>query len=126
MRERTVALVISFLFLISAFGRADSKYTQSGQVTGGRGMNVLDAGGTATTTYVKGACLRIDLPSGRYGIVDLNGRREIQVDPTRSPSEIRLQNLTFFRLSVSESRMLGLCHCSGCAEDEFSRLGPRF
>ncbi len=78
MRERTVALVISFLLLTSALGRAEFKYTQSGQVTGGRGMPVLDTGVTETTTYRKGACLRIDLPNGSYGTVDLNGRREIR------------------------------------------------
>jgi hypothetical protein len=81
MRGRTVVLVTSFLFLISALGQADFKYTQSGQVTGGRGMPVFDTGVTETTTYVKGAYLRIDLPNGSYGIVDLNGHREIQVDP---------------------------------------------
>jgi hypothetical protein len=88
MRERTVVLVISFLLLTSALGRADFKYTQSGQVTGGRGMNVLDTGVTETTTYVKGACLRIELPNGSYGIVDLNGHREIQVDPKSRTSSV--------------------------------------
>jgi hypothetical protein len=36
---------------------------------------------TEVTVYVQDAFLRIDLPDGTYGIIDLEGRREIQVDP---------------------------------------------
>ncbi len=48
------------------------------------------------------------------------------LDGSRSLSEIRFLNLTFFRLSVSSSRMLGHWHCPGCREDELCRLGQRF
>ncbi len=44
----------------------------------------------------------------------------------RSPSEIRLLNLTFCRLSVSESRILVLRHWPSCREEELGRLGQLF
>lgn len=79
MRKNEFTLGIAALLLTSALGRADFKFTQSGQVTGTPGgAKAIKA--VAVTTYVKGSYLRIDLPDGSYGIVDLNGRRDIQVD----------------------------------------------
>lgn len=80
MGKKEFTLGIAALLLTSALGRADFKFTQSGQLTGTLlGAKAIPA--TVVTTYVKGPYLRIDLPDGSYGIVDLSGRRDIQIDP---------------------------------------------
>lgn len=80
MRNKEFILGIAALLLTSALCHADFKFTQSGQLRGVTlGAKAIPA--TVVTTYVKGSYLRIDLPDGSYGIIDLNGRRDIQVDP---------------------------------------------
>ncbi len=87
MRVRTLVPFATTLFSMCALGRADFRYTQSGQLTGGeveasRGKDgAQPAPATVVTTSVKGSYLRIDLPDGSYGIIDLHERRELQVDP---------------------------------------------
>ncbi len=83
MRGRTCTLVAISLSLICVPSRADFKYTQSGQFTNGvdKAKAAFDAQATEVTIYVKGTSLRIDLPDGTYGIIDLEGQRDIQVDP---------------------------------------------
>jgi len=83
MPVRTVMLVATFLCTLCAQAHADFRYKQSGQLSNG-GASLKAAFGTQAaevTIYVQGAFLRIDLPDGRYGIIDLDGRRDIQVDP---------------------------------------------
>lgn len=83
MRGRTCILVATSLFMICVPSRADFKYTQSGQFTNGvaKAKEAFGTQATEVTIYVKGASLRIDLPDGMYGIIDLEGQRDIQVDP---------------------------------------------
>jgi len=83
MLLRAVMLVATFFGMVCGLAHADFKYTQSGQLSNGA-ANFKAAFGTQAaevTIYVQGAFLRIDLPDGRYGIIDLDGRRDIQVDP---------------------------------------------
>jgi hypothetical protein len=92
MGRKLLTLVAVSLFAICAQSRADFKYVQSSQVTGGMmaGMmkfmgqlnkNASQAG--QTTTYVKGSYLRNDQQDGSFQIIDLNGRRMIQVTPAK-------------------------------------------
>lgn len=81
MRKKGLVLCVAALLLTCALGRADFKFAQSGLVTAARG-GAKEAQATVVTTCVKGSYLRIDLADGSYGIVDLNGRRDIQIDST--------------------------------------------
>ena len=75
--------VATLLCMFCGLAHADFKYTQSGQFTNGVAQvkAVLGTQATEVTIYVQGAFLRIDLPDGTYGIIDLDNRREIQIDP---------------------------------------------
>lgn len=93
MRRETFALVAGFLFSICALGNADFKYTVSAQVTGGPLAGKFPQA-TETTTYVRDAYLRIDLPDGSHVIGDLKESREIWVNPnTRTYSVLNYDKL---------------------------------
>ena len=83
MPLRAVMLVATLLCIFCGLAHADFKYKQSGQFTNGVAQvkAALSTQTAQVTVYVQGAFLRIDLPDGTYGIIDLEGRREIQVDP---------------------------------------------
>src|SRR6516165_6814253 len=83
MSRRILMLVAAFFGMFCEVAHADFKYTQSGQFTNGVAQvkAILGTQATEVTVYVQDAFLRIDLPDGTYGIIDLEGRREIQVDP---------------------------------------------
>ena len=102
MPVRTVMLVATFLCTLCAQAHADFKYKQSGQLSNGdaKAKAVFGTQAAEVTIYVQGAFLRIDLPDGRYGIIDLDGRRDIQVDPkTRTFSVV-----TFDAIQAGEKR----------------------
>jgi hypothetical protein len=96
---RTIRVVLAVLLLLAstAPARADFKYTETSQVTGGAliGMvkfaSVFARGDakkqeqqalqpTTTTHYLKGNRLRTDRPDGTAQIIDLDGRRVIAID----------------------------------------------
>ena len=83
MLRRTVVLGAMFLCMFCRPTHADFKYTQSGQFTNGLAQvkALLSTQAAEVTVYVQGAFLRIDLPDGTYGIIDLDGHRDIQIDP---------------------------------------------
>ena len=76
-------LVATLLCMFYGLAHADFKYTQSGQFTNGvaRIKAALGTQAAEVTVSLQGAFLRIDLSDGTYGIIDLDGRRDIQVDP---------------------------------------------
>jgi len=96
MLLRTVMLVATFFGMVCGLAHADFKYTQSAQFTNGIAQ-AKAAFGTQpadVTIYVQGAFLRIDLPDDMYGIIDLDGRKEIQVDPkTRTYSIVTFEEI---------------------------------
>ena len=92
MGRRLAVLVAACLLSLCVQGRADFKYVQSGQITGGMMAGMLRFMGhynkqisqpSVTTTYVKGSYLRMDSADGSYRIIDINGRRVIQVNPAK-------------------------------------------
>ena len=96
MQVRAVMLVATLLCMFCGLAHADFKYTQSGQFTNGvaRVKAALGTQAAEVTVSVQGAFLRIDLPDGAYGIIDLDGRRDIQVDPkTRTYSIATLDEI---------------------------------
>jgi hypothetical protein len=97
MKTIRVLLAILLLLASTAQARADFKYTETSQVTGGAliGMakfaSVFARGDakkqeqqalqpTTTTHYLKGNRLRTDRPDGTAQIIDLDGRRIIAID----------------------------------------------
>jgi hypothetical protein len=76
-------LVATFFGMVCGLAHADFRYKQSGQLSNGvaNAKAVFGTQAAEITIYVQGPFLRIDLPDGRYGIIDLDGRRDIQVDP---------------------------------------------
>src|SRR5580658_6613423 len=94
---RATMATLLLLFSLTAPARADFKYTETSQVTGGAlvGMvkfaSVFARGDakkqeqqalqpTTTTHYLKGNRLRTDRPDGTAQIIDLDGRRVIAID----------------------------------------------
>lgn len=100
MSRKLSLLSVVACLVVCASGRADFKYTQTSQMTGGalagmmKGMGVFSKSArqatrpTQTTTYVKGNHLRTDNADGTYQIIDLDGRRFIQVDPAHQTYNI--------------------------------------
>ncbi|MGH9400947.1 MAG: hypothetical protein ACRD2P_02435 [Terriglobia bacterium] len=93
MSAKLLLLVLTVCLSICTLGRADFKYTQTSQITGGAMAGMMKGLGVfsksmrqatkpmESTTYVKGNHLRTDNADGTYEIIDLDGRRFIQVDP---------------------------------------------
>ena len=93
MSRHLLLLTVSGILFFCPPGRADFKYTQTAQITGGamagmmKGLGVISKSARQamkpmeTTTYVKGGSLRRDNADGTYQIIDLGGRRIIQVNP---------------------------------------------
>jgi hypothetical protein len=88
MRGRAILLAV-FLSAGSVSALADFKYTQSAKMTGGAmagAMKVIGAFSKqarepmVTTTSYKGSRMRTDQAEGRVQIIDLDGRRIINID----------------------------------------------
>lgn len=100
MSRKLSLLSVVACLMVCASGRADFKYTQTTQMTGGAMAGAMKTMGifsksarqatkpTETTTYVKGNHLRTDNADGTYQIIDLDGRRFIQVDPAHQTYNI--------------------------------------
>jgi 6-O-methylguanine DNA methyltransferase, DNA binding domain len=92
IRAKILLVFAVALFSMCSLGRADFRYTQSGWLSGAgvqavRALSLRYGQGPVKyvtgTIYVKGGWLRIDGPDGTYGIIDVDGRRELQVDPAK-------------------------------------------
>jgi hypothetical protein len=92
MGKKVFTLGLMCILVLCVQGRADFKYAESSQITGGALAGVMHFMGhfskqanqpMATTTYVKGDYLRKDNSDGSYQIIDLNGKRMIQVYPAK-------------------------------------------
>jgi hypothetical protein len=95
MSKKLAGLTAATILLTSAVVLADFKYSETSQVTGGmmHGMmkfagafskNARQANGPMESTiYVKGNRLRRDESMGKVHIIDLDGRRMIDIDATQ-------------------------------------------
>lgn len=113
MSRKLSLLGVAVCLMVCATARADFKYVQTTQITGGamasmmKGLGVFSKSArqatkpTPTTTYVKGNHLRTDNADGTYQIIDLDGRRFIQVDPNHQTYSI----MTFEQMRQAMERM---------------------
>ena len=89
-----LALILGVVLILGTLpARADFKYTDTSKITGGTLKNMMKTVGifskqasesmkpVVTTHYVKGNKLRTDHADGTIQIIDLDGRRVIEIDP---------------------------------------------
>jgi len=92
--NRSMLVCVSVL-LIAGTGRADFKYTERTQVTGGALVGMTKTLGVfsksarqmtdpqTSATLLKGNRLRMEHSTGEIQIIDLDGKRFIHIDPTK-------------------------------------------
>ncbi len=95
MKTQIAAVSCALLFLGITPARADFKYSDTSTVTGGSLMGMMKAVSifsksasqatkpVTTTRYLKGDRLRTDNSDGKIQIIDLAGRRFIEIDPQK-------------------------------------------
>jgi hypothetical protein len=101
-----VSLSILLLAPLSVPARADFKYTETSKITGGALKGAMKFAGVfskqasqamqpiVTTHYLKGKRLRTDNPDGKIQIIDVEGRRIIDIDTQkRTYSEITFDQM---------------------------------
>jgi len=101
-----VALSILLLAPLSVPARADFKYTETSKITGGALKGAMKFAGVfskqaseamkpiVTTHYLKGKRLRTDNPDGKIQIIDMEGRRIIDIDTQKHTySEITFEQM---------------------------------
>lgn len=93
MKSIVATFLVALLILGPMPARADFKYTDTSKITGGTMKNMMKTAGifskqaseamkpVVTTHYVKGNKLRTDHSDGGIQIIDLDGRRVIEIDP---------------------------------------------
>jgi hypothetical protein len=94
MRFRNCSVVLASLPLLCTLGHADFKYTEKSQVTGGALVSMTKMASvfsksaktsmepTTRTVAVKGGKMRTEEADGKIQIIDLEGRRFINIDPS--------------------------------------------
>jgi hypothetical protein len=100
MKTIRALLAVLFLLATTAPARADFRYTETSQMTGGSLLKIMKFASvfargdtkkqekqmlepTATTHYVKGGRLRTDNADGTVQIIDLEGQRVIAIDTNK-------------------------------------------
>jgi hypothetical protein len=105
--QAIIAAVLCELLIFSATpARADFKYSDTSKITGGSLKSMMKTVGifskqasqamkpVITTRYIKGDRLRSDNADGRVQIIDLEGRRIIEIDPQkRTYTEITFEEM---------------------------------
>ncbi len=89
MEKRIASLILVVFMMGSSVGRADFKYSESSKLTGGMMAGMMKFAGAfskqarepiVTTHYVKGNRLRTEHSDGKVQIIDLDGRRIIDLN----------------------------------------------
>ncbi len=106
MKIINISLSILLLAPLSIPAQADFKYTETSKITGGALKGAMKFAGVfskqasqatkpmVTTHYVKGKRLRTDDPDGKIQIIDVEGRRIINIDTQkRTYSEITFEQM---------------------------------
>lgn len=106
MKAINIGLSILLLAPLSVPARADFKYTETSKITGGALKGAMKFAGVfskqasqamqpiVTTHYLKGKRLRTDNPDGKIQIIDVEGRRIIEIDTQkRTYSEITFEQM---------------------------------
>jgi hypothetical protein len=110
--ERTTTTVFSALVLLCGICRADFKYSETSKVTGGALMGAVKFASvfsknakqsmapTTRTVSVKANKMREDQSDGKVQIIDLEGKRFIEVDPQNKTYSI----MTFAEMKAAMER----------------------
>jgi len=106
VKATNVTLTILLLMPLSVPARADFKYTETSKITGGAMKGAMKFAGVfskqasqamqpiVTTHYIKGNRLRTDNPDGKIQIIDVEGRRIINIDTQKHTySEITFEQM---------------------------------
>jgi hypothetical protein len=106
MKATTAAILCVLLVLGAAPARADFKYSDTSKITGGslKGMmktvSIFSKQASqamkpiSTTRYIKGDRMRSDNADGKVQIIDLAGRRIIEIDPQkRTYTEVTFEEM---------------------------------
>src|SRR5579885_3132607 len=113
MITKRIVTVMASLFLISTLGWADFKYTQTSQITGGamksmmKGLGIFSKSMRETTnviesvTYVKGDYFFLFKQKTAYEIIDLHGKRIINVNPQKQSYSV----MTFEQMREAVQQM---------------------
>ncbi len=110
MEKKIASLMVVALLCGSGIGRADFKYTESAKITGGMMAGMMKFAGAfnkqagqpmITTHYLKGSRMRIEQSAGKVQIVDLDGRRFIDIDPQKQTYSV----LTFDEMRAALEKM---------------------
>jgi len=110
MEKKIASLMVVGLLCGSGVGRADFKYTESAKITGGMMAGMMKFAGAfskqagqpiTTTHYLKGNRMRIEQNVGKVQIVDLDGRRFIDIDPQKQTYSV----LTFDEMRAALEKM---------------------
>ncbi len=110
MEKKIASLMVMALVCGSGAGRADFKYTESAKITGGMMAGMMKFAGAfnkqaaepmITTHYLKGNRMRIEHSAGKVQIVDLDGRRFIDIDPQKQTYSL----LTFDEMRAALEKM---------------------
>ena len=92
-KNKSSAVLVTAVVILSGVSRADFKYTESSKMTGGALMGAMKFAGVfskqaresngaqISTRAVKGNRLREEHPDGTVEVIDLDGRRFIKIDP---------------------------------------------
>ena len=95
MKAMIVGVLCSLLMFGGQPARADFKYSDTSKITGGSLKGMMKTVGmfskqasqamkpVSTTRYIKGDRMRADNADGRVEIIDLSGRRIIEIDPQK-------------------------------------------
>jgi hypothetical protein len=106
MKQLIAGILCALLLLSSSPARADFKYSDTSKITGGSLKSMMKTVGifskqasqamkpVNTTHYIKGDRMRTDGADGRIQIIDLAGRRIIDLDPqTHTYTEITFDEM---------------------------------
>jgi hypothetical protein len=113
MKGITAGVLCALLTLGTTPARADFKYSDTSKITGGSLKGMMKTVGIfskeasqamkpiTTSHYIKGDRLRTDNADGRIEIIDLTGRRIIEIDPQKRT----YTEMTFEEMQASMQKM---------------------
>ncbi|HUI43506.1 MAG TPA: hypothetical protein VL523_16195 [Terriglobia bacterium] len=116
INRNVMAFWVSFLGILVCAGssRADFKYTESSKITGGAMAGMMKVAGMfskqarepiVSTEYLKGHKMRRDSSDGRSSIIDLDGRRIIEIDNKKRTYSVMTFDQMRQRLEAAKAKM---------------------
>lgn len=113
MTKKVCGLLVLVVVCACGWGRADFKYTENSKITGGAMAGVMKFAGVfskkarepmTSTVYVKGDRMRRDSADGNIEIIDLDGRRIIQIDSQKRTYSVMTFDQMRQRIELAKAR----------------------